>query len=139
VEGMHILAPPRGAGEQFQVPSRSSIVIDDLVADGAILEIASRDPAKPPLRFAFHEFTLGDVDGSGPASFKAKFSTPEPPGEISTEGNFGPWNDKDVGPTPVTGKYLFQQHRRVREISGYSLFFRTICRNARAHLDSGDD
>jgi AsmA-like C-terminal region len=109
VEGMHILAPPRGTGEQFQVPGRSSIVIDDLVADGAILEIASGNPGKPPLRFAFHEFTLGDVDGSGPASFKAKFSNPEPPGEISTEGNFGPWNDKDVGGTPVSGKYLFQQ------------------------------
>jgi hypothetical protein len=109
VEGMHILVPPRGSGEQFQVPSRSSIVIDGLVADGAILEIASSNPGKPPLRFTFHEFTLGDVDGSGPASFKAKFSNPEPPGEISTEGKFGPWNDKDVGGTPVSGKYLFQQ------------------------------
>jgi hypothetical protein len=40
------LAPRRGAGEQFQIPSRSSIVIDDLVADGAILAITSRDPVK---------------------------------------------------------------------------------------------
>lgn len=109
VEGMHVLVPSRASGEAFQVPSRSSIVIDDLVADGAILEIASRNPGGPPLRFAFHDFTLADVDGSGPASFKARFTNPEPPGEISTEGKFGPWNDKDIGATPVSGKYLFQQ------------------------------
>lgn len=108
VEGMHILVPPRGTDEKFQVPSRSAIVVDDLIADGAILEVASSDPDKQPLRFTFHEFTLGNVGSSGPASFKAKLSNPEPPGEVATDGHFGPWNDKDVGITPVSGEYLFQ-------------------------------
>jgi hypothetical protein len=109
VEMLHIFVPPPGTDEKFQVPSRSAIVIDDLIADGAILEIAARTSDKPPLRFAFREFALGDVGSSGPASFRAKLSNPEPPGEIATNGHFGPWNDKDVGKTPVSGEYLFQQ------------------------------
>jgi hypothetical protein len=91
------------------VPSRSAILIEDLIADGLILEIASSIPGAKPLRFTFHEFTLGNVGSSGPASFKAKFSNPEPPGEIITDGNFGPWNERDVGGTPVSGEYLFAQ------------------------------
>ena len=48
VEGMHILIPPLGS-EHFKTPPRSSVVIDDLVADGTILEVASRQghPASP--------------------------------------------------------------------------------------------
>jgi hypothetical protein len=108
-EGMHILIPPPGTGERFEVPQRSTVVIDDLVADGAILEVASRDPDKQPLKFAFHGLTLSHVGSSGSASFKARLSNPEPPGEISTSGNFGPWNADRVGKTQVSGEYVFQR------------------------------
>ena len=107
-EGMHILIPPRGTGEHFETPPRSAVVIDDLVADGAILEVASRDANKQPRKFIFHEFTLSHVGRNGPASFKARLSNPEPPGEITTTGNFGPWNAANVGKTAVSGEYLFQ-------------------------------
>jgi hypothetical protein len=108
VEGMHIRIPPLG-NEQFETPKRSTIVIDYLVADGAVLEVASRQVDKPPLEFVLHQFTLSAVGSNGPASFKATLSNPEPPGEIITTGNFGPWNPENVGQTAVSGKYLFQQ------------------------------
>lgn len=107
VEGMHILIPPLGS-EHFQTPQRSSIVIDGLVADGAILEVASRQPGNEPLQFVFHAFTIRHVGGSGPASFNATLSNPEPPGEITTAGKFGPWNAVDVGETAVSGEYRFE-------------------------------
>ena len=106
-EGMHILIPPKGTGEHFETPQRPSVAIDDLVADGAILEVA-RAQAEPPLKFVFSAFSLSHVGGDGPASFKAMLSNPEPPGEISTTGEFGPWNADNVGKTPVSGEYLFQ-------------------------------
>jgi hypothetical protein len=106
-EGMHIFIPPPGT-EHFETPARSTVIIDDLIADGAILDVASRQPGKAPLRFAFHSFTLNDVGSHGPASFQAKLSNPEPPGEINTTGKFGPWNADDVGKTPVSGEYVFQ-------------------------------
>jgi AsmA-like C-terminal region len=107
-EGLHILIPPKGMGEAFETPQRPSVAIDSLVSDGAILEVASSQAGKGPLRFVFHEFTLSHIGGDGPASFKARLSNPEPPGEISATGEFGPWNADSVGKTPVAGKYLFQ-------------------------------
>jgi hypothetical protein len=105
--GLRVLVPPIGS-ERFQTPARSSFVIDNLTADGANLEVATQDPQQPPLKFAFHSFAMGEVGGSGPASFQAKFSNPEPTGEITASGKFGPWNEGDAGKTPVSGKYSFQ-------------------------------
>ena len=107
-EGMHILTPPRGTGEHFETPRRSAVVIDELIADGAILEI-SRKADRQPLRFSFHSFDLSNIGSNGPASFRAKLSNPEPPGEITTSGKFGPWSAEDVGKTAVSGDYQFQQ------------------------------
>jgi hypothetical protein len=108
-EGMRMLIPPRGSDEHFQTPKRSPFVIEDLVADGAILEVASREADKQPLKFSFRNFVLSDVGSSVPASFQATLSNPEPPGEITTAGKFGPWSEDDVGKTAVSGDYLFQQ------------------------------
>jgi len=107
VEGMHILIPPLGS-EPFKTPQRSSVVVDDLVADGTILEVASRQSGTPPLRCTFRGFTISDVGGSGPAAFRATLSNPEPPGEITTTGKFGRWNAEDVGKTAVSGDYRFE-------------------------------
>jgi len=106
LEGMHIFVPPLGS-EKFETPKRSSVVVDHLVADGAILEVASRDEGTPPLRFEFHGFTMNDIGRNGSASFNATLSNPEPPGEITTTGKFGPWNASAVGKTPVSGEYYF--------------------------------
>jgi len=105
-EGMHILIPPKEAGEHFETPQRPTVAIDDLVANGAILEVARAD--KLPLKFVFSGFRLSHVGADGPASFKAMLSNPEPPGEISTTGEFGPWNADNVGKTPVSGEYAFE-------------------------------
>jgi hypothetical protein len=107
-EGMHILIPPKGSGESFETPPRATAAIDELVADGAILEVDRARPDQPPLKFVFSAFTLNHVGSDGPASFKARLSNPEPPGEISTTGEFGPWNADHVGKTAVSGEYLFQ-------------------------------
>ena len=104
-EGMRVNIPALGT-EQFETPQRSSVVVDDLIADGATLEVKRGDGA-PPLRFAFHGFTMNDIGGTGPAAFKATLSNAEPPGEVTTTGQFGPWNANSVGETPVSGEYFF--------------------------------
>ena len=103
-EGMHVLIPPRNT-EEFRVNPRSTVVIDDVVADGAVLEVARRNAE--PLKFPFHSFSLNDVGAKGPATFHAKFSNPEPPGEIAANGKFGPWNESEIGKTQVSGEYTF--------------------------------
>ncbi len=106
VEGMHILIPPRGS-EYFNTPKRSSVVIDDLVADGTLLEVASRDASNLPLQFSFARFNISDVGSNTPATFNATLSSPQPPGEITTTGKFGPWNADHAGQTTVSGNYAF--------------------------------
>jgi hypothetical protein len=107
VEGMHILIPPLHS-ERFKTPPRSSVVIDDLVADGTVLEVASRQTGTPPLQFVFQGFTLSDAGSNSPAVFKATLSNPEPPGNITAAGTFGPWNADNVGQTAVSGDYRFE-------------------------------
>lgn len=107
VEGTHILVPPLGS-EPFKTPPRSSVVIDDLIADGTVLEVASRESRTPPLKFSFAGFNISDVGSNSPAVFKATLSNPEPPGEITTTGKFGPWNPDAVGKTAVSGDYRFE-------------------------------
>jgi AsmA-like C-terminal region len=107
VEGMHIQIPPLGS-EHFKTPRRSSVVIDDLVADGTVLEVASRDSGTPPLQFSFRGFEIRDVGSNSPAVFKATLANPVPPGEITTTGRFGPWNPDEVGKTAVSGDYRFE-------------------------------
>jgi hypothetical protein len=51
---------------------------------------------------------MHEVGGNGAATFQAKFANPEPTGEITASGKFGPWNEQDAGKTPVSGKYSFQ-------------------------------
>src|SRR4029077_19867451 len=58
--------------------------------------------------FSFHNFVISNVGNKGPASFQGKLSNPEPPGEITTTGKFGPWNPDDVGKVAMSGEYLFQ-------------------------------
>ncbi len=105
-DGVHILVPPPNT-ENFRVNPRATVVVDELIADGAILEVSRRE--SPPLKFSFHNFTISNVGASGPATFHAKFSNPEPPGEISADGNFGPWNESQIGKTKVSGEYALEQ------------------------------
>jgi hypothetical protein len=107
VEGMHIVIPPLGS-EPFKIPPRSAVVIDDLVADGMVLDVASRNAGTSPLQFSFRGFNISDVGANVPAVFRATLSSPLPPGEITTTGKFGPWNAGEVGKTVVSGDYRFE-------------------------------
>ena len=85
-------------------------------------------PHTRPLKFGFHQFLLNSVGSDGPAKFQARFSNPEPPGEVKTSGTFGPWNQQNVGNTPVAGEYSFQ-HADLGVyggIAGIPGFFRKI-------------
>jgi hypothetical protein len=106
-EGLRVQIPRGGSNGSFGHVQRSRFAIDDIVADGAVLEFP-REPGKQPLRFSFRSFSLGNVGASGPASFKARFTNPEPPGEITTQGNFGPWSAESIGKTSVSGDYVFE-------------------------------
>ena len=60
------------------------------------------------LKFEIHKLTLNSVADDRPMSFHAALLNPKPPGEIRTDGQFGPLQLQDADHTLVAGSYLFQ-------------------------------
>lgn len=84
---------------------QSKRVITKFVADGAVLEIESRDPAGQPVRFEVPELRMGPLGSGHPFSYQTSLRLPKPPGEVRSSGNVGPWNSGESGSTPVSGTY----------------------------------
>lgn len=95
-------ARPTGSLEQY------ALIIDEIIADGAVVEFASGEPGTEPLKFAIHKLTLNSVADDRPMSFHVELRNAMPPGEIRSDGKFGPLQVRDVGQTVFSGSYLFR-------------------------------
>ena len=95
-------ARPTGSVEQF------AVIIDEIIADGAVVEFASGEPGTEPLKFAIHKLSLNSVADDRPMSFHATLQNAKPPGEIRTDGQFGPLRTENVGQSLLSGSYVFQ-------------------------------
>jgi len=107
-EGGHVFVPPFGSHETFET-QHSNLVVDELVADGTVIEFPSQDPDKKPLRFEVHQGLLRNVQWINPIDYDLKFHNPEPPGEIATRGKFGVWLKGNPGESPISGEYTFDR------------------------------
>ncbi len=106
-DGMHVTVPAFGTSKTFHT-TPSKITIDEIVANGALVEFDFHNPDKPHLRFDVHEGSLQNVGWNGPLTYRLKVHNPEPPGEISTQGQFGVWDKTDPGKTTISGAYTFE-------------------------------
>jgi hypothetical protein len=105
-EGLMVTIPPFGTGKALHT-AQSKITVAEIVANGAVVEFASKDPDNKPLRFDVHEALLRNVGWGSPLTYRVKVHNPQPPGEVTAEGKFGVWNLTDAGETPISGKYKF--------------------------------
>jgi hypothetical protein len=87
----------------------SPIIVDELVADGALLRIIPRREGKQPKEFAIHALTLRSLGVAEQMPFTAVLTNPLPKGQIETAGTFGPWQRGNPGATPLAGHYSFQK------------------------------
>jgi hypothetical protein len=102
IEGLRIFVSPGSerignAVQPAGSPGQSALIIDQIVADGAVVELASSEPGTEPLKFDIHELTLNSVADDRPLSFHAALLNPRPPGEIRADGHFGPVQPQNVG------------------------------------------
>jgi hypothetical protein len=113
VIGLHVLVPPKdpnGPTDNIMPltdsSSKNSLAIAEITADGAVLEFMSsrRDE---PFKLQVHQLTLDHVGENRPIIYRATLLNTEPPGEIRSTGQFGPWNSDAPGSTPVSGSYAF--------------------------------
>jgi hypothetical protein len=109
MNGFRVQVPPAGTPLEKSnwKGTPSSTRVDEIIADGAVLEIARADP-HDPLLFDIHTLKLGSVRHDKAMSYAISLHNPLPPGEIRSQGQFGPWNSSDPGQTPVAGDYTFQ-------------------------------
>jgi hypothetical protein len=107
-EGGHVFVPPLGSHVTFAT-QHSELVVDELVADGTVVEFASQEPNKKALRFEVHQGVLHNVQWISPIDYDLTFQNPEPPGEVATRGKFGVWVKGNPGETPISGEYTFER------------------------------
>jgi hypothetical protein len=109
--GLHIRVPPKQVDQSKpDEPKRElpRFVVDEVIADGTLLEILPKKEGKEPLAFEISRLTLHSAGTVAPMRFRATLSNPTPPGDIESTGEFGPWRNDEPNLTPVSGTYTFQ-------------------------------
>jgi hypothetical protein len=110
LEGLEINIPPR---EKDREPAERDepprVVVDEIVADDAMLRIIPREKSKQPKEFPIHRLRLRTVGLEEPWAFEAALTNHAPPGRIDTSGRFGPWQRDDPSITPISGDYTFSE------------------------------
>jgi hypothetical protein len=120
IENMTITIPPPG---ERKIPGASkdsgkkddllsSLVFDEIVCKNTVLVTLPRkpDPGKPqkdPLEWDIHDLILQSASLDKPFHFHGTLTNAKPKGEISTSGEFGPWDVDEPASTPVSGSYQF--------------------------------
>jgi hypothetical protein len=115
VKGLHVLIPPLVRSDRPHTvpplttsPTGSTVTIGSITTDDALVEFMSRHPEEESFKLQVHRLTLDQVGDNRSIPFHVALSNTEPPGEIHSDGEIGPWNEDDPGSTSVTGSYTYE-------------------------------
>jgi hypothetical protein len=97
--------PPRDYSKHKKIP----IWVGEIVSTDAKLITLPKSADKAPHEFDIHTLVMHSVGLDPAASFTASLTNATPPGQIETQGSFGPWNTDDPGETPLAANYTFSQ------------------------------
>jgi hypothetical protein len=106
-EGMHV-ALPLGELSRGSNSASSKTVIDELQADGAVLDFIHANGPNRATRFQIHQFRIHDLGTRGAMAFQVALATPKPLGEVRANGRIGPWNSANPKQTSISGSYSFR-------------------------------
>ncbi|MGH9319502.1 MAG: hypothetical protein ACRD21_19005 [Vicinamibacteria bacterium] len=111
LEGLEIQIPPKREGDSKgpRTAPETPFLVEDLVADGAVLRILPKNPEKTPLQYDMHELRVQSAGLGEPMRFDTTLENAKPPGQIQSEGYFGPLELYDAGASPVSGEYIFER------------------------------
>ncbi len=110
LEGLDIHIPPKNSGAAASHAGGNApyFVIDEIIADGTTLSTVPRESWKEPLVFDIKTLRMHGAGSNSSLSFNALLTNAKPPGEIHSQGKFGPWNADEPSDTPVSGTYTFR-------------------------------
>jgi hypothetical protein len=113
VVGLHVMVPAKEpAGEPSPImpltysDSKASMPIAHLYADGAMLDFY-RESSPKPLRITVHKLAMQNIDANTAFTYNVQLQNSEPPGTITSQGSFGPWNPSNVNSVPVHGSFNY--------------------------------
>ena len=107
LDGLHVKESALGTGGSSASTQASTVRVGEIVADGAVLELTRSDD-KPPLKFEIRSLTVRSFGPNSTWSYRVNMQNAEPPGDIISDGQFGPLNLEDLGTIPFSGSYKFQ-------------------------------
>src|SRR5215831_1886243 len=111
-DGLRIHIPAAGADLHPAADAKhDNVVIEELRAENALLELASRQPAGKPLVFQVHRMRFRNIGDGNKVPYQVSLHLPTPPGEVESSGWVGPWKDEQgtVRSTPISGTYVLQR------------------------------
>ncbi len=115
LDGLKIHTPPRVRGGEplihktdQDLAKKYPVLIGEVRADDASIEVLRAQSDKPPREFPIHHLDLHNVSFDRPAQFHALLTNAIPKGEIDATGQFGPWSAEEPSETPADGHYIFQ-------------------------------
>lgn len=114
VAGLHVRIPPKNPNNAHQVfpltnsTSGKTLTIGEIATDDAVLEFMSKDRGGEPFILKINQLKLDGVGEGVPITFHALFKNTVPPGEVRSDGRFGPWNDNDPPSSPLSGSYSYE-------------------------------
>lgn len=120
IDGLEINVPPKQnrpvtvaaqSGNPTAKPgtTQPSVLIEDVKINDALLVLLPRDPSRQPLRFHVSSLRLTSVGAAAAMNYDATLTIPKPPGNVHSQGIFGPWEAGDPGTTPLSGSYTFNK------------------------------
>jgi hypothetical protein len=79
--------------------------VTELIANGTVLEIASRHGGNQSLRFDFPRLILNEVARQKPIHVRAEVHLPTPPSNLKVYGTVGPFRKGQIGETKLSGDF----------------------------------
>jgi len=109
-EGLRVHVPAGGANLHSQNEKQSDqVVIEDLRAENAVLEVDSGQDREQPLVFQIHRINFRNLNANNTVPFEVSLRLPVPPGEVESYGWIGPANDKkNMRDMPISGAYVLK-------------------------------
>jgi hypothetical protein len=116
IDGMEINIPPKGArptsGDNRERDADSAsrnMILDEVRINDSLLIVLAGNPTQKPLRFDLRNVRLKSAGTNAVMKYSASLTNTQPPGELMSTGNVGPWAADEPGDTPLDGEYVFDK------------------------------
>jgi hypothetical protein len=104
VDGLHVRVPSRTESKKWNDTTYapiSKVSVGTVITNGAVLEV-EKPNTEETLKFEIHKLVVQSIAAGRPMSYELRMGIPEPPGELESNGKFGPWQG-DIAKIPLSG------------------------------------